>query len=154
MTTNYVSTADTAKMIRHDLKLAFPGVKVSVRSSCYSGGSSINVSWTLGPLTSEVDAVVGGYTGTTFDGMQDLKEIRAVMVDGVRTVYGPDHVFAERKIPRSYLDKVDAVLRQMGEASVVSLLARLDLGRFNRDFKIDGPMWTSIVWQVAHNLEV
>jgi len=47
--TTYVSVTDTAKEIRKTLKLHFAGVKFSVRSKSYSGGASVNVSWTDGP---------------------------------------------------------------------------------------------------------
>jgi hypothetical protein len=54
----YVSVAETAKQVRAALKKAFPGVKFSVRSTSYSGGSSVSVGWTDGPQTTEVDKVV------------------------------------------------------------------------------------------------
>ena len=53
----YVSVADTAKLVRSALKQAFPGVKFSVRSTSYSGGSSVRVGWTDGPQSAEVDKV-------------------------------------------------------------------------------------------------
>ena len=50
METKYLSCAETAKLVRTALKKNFPGVKFSVRSSVYSGGASIDVSWMLGLL--------------------------------------------------------------------------------------------------------
>lgn len=38
--TQYMTTAETAKMVRRALGEAFPGVKFSVRSKTYAGGSS------------------------------------------------------------------------------------------------------------------
>lgn len=70
---NYLSCADTAKLVRKALKEAFPGQKFSVRSSTYSMGASINVSWTDGPQTADVDKVIGCFAGSGFDGMIDLK---------------------------------------------------------------------------------
>lgn len=69
----YISTNDTAKLIRQRLNAAFPGVKFSVRGSKYSGGSSIRVRWTDGPATKMVDTIVKPYAGAGFDGMIDLK---------------------------------------------------------------------------------
>lgn len=69
----YISVTDTAKMIRAKLKRTFPGVKFSVRSSKYSGGSSIDVSWTDGPTEKLVEAYVNPYQGSRFDGMIDMK---------------------------------------------------------------------------------
>ncbi len=71
--TPYISTTETAKLIRAQLKAAFPGQKFSVRSSKYAGGSSITVYWTDGPTTKQVDAVTGIFSGSRFDGMIDLK---------------------------------------------------------------------------------
>lgn len=67
----YASAADTAGFIRRDLKAAFAGVKFSVRSSSYSQGSSVNVSWTDGPTEDAVNAVIGRYKAQGFDGQTD-----------------------------------------------------------------------------------
>jgi len=72
MNPRYLSVAETAKLIRPQLKAHFPGIKFSVRSSSYAGGASIDISWTDGPTTTEVDAVVGAYESKSFDGSIDL----------------------------------------------------------------------------------
>lgn len=69
----YISTTDTAKLIRATLKAKFPKTKFSVRSSKYSGGSSIRISWMDGPTTKMVDAYVQAFSGGGFDGMIDMK---------------------------------------------------------------------------------
>lgn len=63
-----------AANIRAELKKAFPGIKFSVRSKLFSGGDSIDVNWTDGPLISQVEAIAGRYSAGSFDGMQDLYE--------------------------------------------------------------------------------
>jgi hypothetical protein len=73
METKYLSCAETAKLVRTVLKKNFPGVKFSVRSSVYSLGASIDVSWVLGPTTKEVDAVAGRYESASFDGSIDME---------------------------------------------------------------------------------
>jgi hypothetical protein len=45
VTTKYLTTAETAALIRTALRDTFPGVKFSVRSKVYSGGSSISVNY-------------------------------------------------------------------------------------------------------------
>jgi hypothetical protein len=70
---NYLSTTETAKLIRAAIKKAFPRVKFSVRSDSYSGGSSIRVDWTDGPTTKQVNAIASQYEGAGFDGSIDLK---------------------------------------------------------------------------------
>ena len=69
----YLDTARTAKLVRGALKRAFLGTKFSVRSNVYSGGSSIDVTWTGGPGDTEVKKALRGYEGAAFDGMIDLK---------------------------------------------------------------------------------
>jgi len=98
------STAETAVLIRETLKDEFkadyPNVKFSVRSSSYSGGSSINISYVDGPPESEVEAFSELYAGATFNGMIDLKEYKqsAKNADGTNVVYGPDFVFVRREM--------------------------------------------------------
>ena len=73
METKYLSCAETAKLVRAALKKNFPRVKFSVRSSVYSGGASIDVSWVLGPTTREVDTVAGQFESADFDGSIDME---------------------------------------------------------------------------------
>lgn len=70
--TRYLSCAETAKLIRAQLKAKFPGVKFSVKSSVYAGGASIDVAWVDGPTGKMVDAIVKPFEGRGFDGMIDL----------------------------------------------------------------------------------
>jgi hypothetical protein len=53
------SVAQQAKDLRQQLKAVFPLCKFRVRSSNYSMGSSIRVSWMDGPMVSEVEAIAG-----------------------------------------------------------------------------------------------
>lgn len=68
----WLKVAETAKLIRADLKKSFPGVKFSVRSDSYSGGASVRVHWTDGPTADAVNRVLKRYEGGRFDGMTDL----------------------------------------------------------------------------------
>ena len=70
--TRYLSCAETAKLVRAALKAEFPGQKFSVRSSTYAGGASIDVSWTDGPTTKEVEGITNAYEGKSFDGSIDM----------------------------------------------------------------------------------
>jgi len=72
MKTEYLSCADTAKMIRAALKRSFPGTKFSVKSHVYSGGASIRVRWLDGPTDKMVSGVTGGFSGGRFDGSIDM----------------------------------------------------------------------------------
>jgi hypothetical protein len=55
------SVAQQAKDLRQQLKAVFPLCKFRVRSSNYSMGSSIRVSWIDGPTVAEVDAISSRY---------------------------------------------------------------------------------------------
>ena len=72
-TKEWISCADTAKLIRVALRREFPDTKFGVRSKTYSGGASIDIKWTDGPTRKAVEAVAKSYAGGDFDGMIDLK---------------------------------------------------------------------------------
>ena len=97
-TARYISTTDTAKLIRATLAQRFPWVKFSVRSSTYSGGSSIRVNWTDGPTVALVDRAVKHYAGASFDPSIDLKSYHTSTLNGERVKYGADFVFTERRV--------------------------------------------------------
>ena len=54
----FVDVKQTAKMIRQDLKKAFPGANFSVRLSRYSMGSSVDVRWVDGPAQKDVETII------------------------------------------------------------------------------------------------
>jgi hypothetical protein len=98
----YMTCAESAKMLRKALAARFPGVKFSVRSKTYSGGASINVSWTGGPCGREVERITCRYEGADFDGMIDLKTSKDALLslpDGSlkRVRFGSDYIFCQRE---------------------------------------------------------
>ena len=98
------SLAETAKLVRAALKDAFPGVKFSVRGKSYAGGASIDVRWTDGPTSAEVERVAKRYEGADFDGMVDLKSyITHTGPNGERVYYGADFVFCSRELSYDFL---------------------------------------------------
>jgi hypothetical protein len=66
-----LSATEVAVIIRGQLRRAFPGQKFSVRSKSFAGGSSVDIYWTDGPLTEQVEAVVKRWERKGFDGMTD-----------------------------------------------------------------------------------
>ncbi len=64
------------KNIRIELKRAFPKVKFSVTSRTFSMGNSIDVEWTDGPTSKQVDAIIDKYSAGDFDGMTDSYNYR------------------------------------------------------------------------------
>lgn len=95
-----LSPAETATLVRKAIKDAHPGVKFSVR--CRPGGSSINVHWTDGPTTRQVETTAKRYAGATFDGMTDMREYHDTILstkDGAEIVhFGADFVFCHRTL--------------------------------------------------------
>lgn len=84
----YLSTTETANIIRAAIKRAFPGVKFSTRTNKYSGGSSFYINWNNGPAKEAVDLVVMNYARSIFDGTIDLAIARTawLLPDGSATI--------------------------------------------------------------------
>lgn len=89
-------TAETAALVRAALKEKFAGVKFSITSSVYSGGSSIRVRWTGGPSEQEVREVTWGFTAGTFNGMIDLYEYKQNELFGQPVRFSASFIFCER----------------------------------------------------------
>ena len=61
-----------AKNIRTELKAKFPDIKFSVRGDSFAGGDSIDISWTDGPDTKDVEKITDKYQEGHFNGMEDI----------------------------------------------------------------------------------
>jgi len=102
--------ADTAKKIRRALKQAFPELPArhfKVRSSTYTGGSSIDVRWTDFPVKEEVESIIQRYKSANFDGMQDLETTHGYIdpEDGKRYI-GAKYIFAHYDISDERKEKI------------------------------------------------
>ncbi len=64
-----IASKQVAVLVRQKLKMEFPNVKFSVRSSY----NAIRIGWTDGPTTVEVDPVVNCYSFGGFDGSIDME---------------------------------------------------------------------------------
>lgn len=106
--TQYISCADTAKLVRAALKAAFPGIKFSVAQG--SSRSSLNVRWTDGPTPEQVEKITNQFEGASFDGMQDLETSIKRVVNGVEVYYGAKYIFTDRKLSDDFLVKVAAAV--------------------------------------------
>lgn len=62
-----MNTVERAREIRKELKIKFPGVKFSVRTKKYSGGSSISVSWIDFPTVAAVEEITNKYESIRYD---------------------------------------------------------------------------------------
>jgi hypothetical protein len=88
MQATYLPVAQTARLVRAALAKAFPGTRFSVTSQSYSGGCSVRVRWTDGPLRAEVEPIASMFQGKRFDGSIDLAWSASLwlMPDGTATV--------------------------------------------------------------------
>lgn len=84
----WLDAPQIAWLVRTALKEAFPGAKFSVTSDRYSMGSSVRVSWTNGPSTKLVSALVRRFEGKGFDGMTDSEINRKMTLDGQPCGFG------------------------------------------------------------------
>jgi len=106
--TNYLSCADTAKLLRQALKESFPGVTFSVKSKTYSGGASITVKWIDGPTASMVKSIADKLEGSYFDGMIDYKGTRYHTLDGQPVRFGACFIFEEHALSKARAESIVA----------------------------------------------
>ena len=62
-----MNTVERAREIRKELKAKFKGVKFSVRTKKYSGGSSISISWVDFPTVEAVEEITSKYESVRYD---------------------------------------------------------------------------------------
>ena len=115
MQARYISAPDTAKLVRAKLKADFPDVKFAVRSSTYSGGASLDVTWTAGPGTKPVEAVTSHFAGARFDEGLKLKVrvLHWLLSDGTATIARNEGTWASQGVippEREWMPRADAEL--------------------------------------------
>ena len=118
----YINVVETAKLLRQALREALPGVKFGVRSSSYSGGASINVTWTDGPNTQQVEAVTNTFKGGYFDGMIDYKGSVYHKLDGEDVRFGADFIFTHRDYSDEAVARaIDRVTKRFGGCEAITV---------------------------------
>lgn len=105
---------ELAALVRKALKQSFPGVKFSVRSSRYSMGSSVYVSWTDGPTYSQVSEVIDHFNDVDGTRMDDSEIMRCNALDGVPVRFG-SYVSASRDHSDAFVAGVKASIEQLTE---------------------------------------
>lgn len=91
-----------------ELEAAFPGVKFSVRTSSFSMGNDMRVSWTDGPTEKQVNEIISKYAAGSFDGMIDLYTYDN---DEFNKLYGSaKYVSASRSYSESFLTKIAQIV--------------------------------------------
>jgi hypothetical protein len=125
----YITVAETAKLVRADLAKAFPGIKFSVRSKSYSGGASIDIHYTDGPTSQEVDRVAQRFSGATFDGMTDYKGGKEHEFNGEKVHFGADFIFVRRIYSADLLRRAVAFAQaKYADANLGTVTVKADSG--------------------------
>lgn len=107
--TKYLTTAETAKIIRKALKEAFPDVKFSVKSD----GSSAGITWTDGPNVAQVKSVVGHLKAAYFDGSIDYQGSIYHMHQCQQIHLGADYLSFKREYTDQAIQRgIDRVYRE------------------------------------------
>jgi hypothetical protein len=91
---NKTQVAQASQQIKKILKKEFPKTKFSVKSSNYSMGDSINISWIDGVAERKVEKLICRYQYGNFNGMEDIYEYTNRREDIPQTKY----LFCNRKI--------------------------------------------------------
>lgn len=118
--TKYISTTDTAKVIRKVLKSEFPETKFSVRSSKYSMGSSISISWEDGATDEQVETVTKRFAAKGCLGVDDYAPTLYDQYEGKLVRWGSDYI----NYYRSYSDGFKALTGEYMLETIKPLLVR------------------------------
>ncbi len=129
----HIGIVETAKIIRSELKAAFPGVKFSVRSDRYSMGSHIDVRWTDGPSKKAVEAITDQRYGTGFDGMTDSTTYHDGTYQGKPAHFAGSRPSCSREITSNLEAKMAAAWDKLSGQEQCDLLNRFDFPRWPED---------------------
>lgn len=106
--TIFLTTAETAKIIRQALKEAFQGVKFSVKSE----NSTVGITWTDGPNVDQVKSVVGHLKAAYFDSSIDYQGSIYHMHQGQQICLGADFLSFKREYSDASVQRaIDRVYR-------------------------------------------
>lgn len=132
MQREYLSVAETAKLVRQALKESFPGIKFSVRSDSYSGGASIRIGWTDGPNSKQVESVASEFEGSYFDGMIDYKGSNYHALDGKPVRFGADFIFENREHSDAGIERAISTLRARYPNNVAMVADRISVAAWRK----------------------
>jgi len=128
----YQTLAQTSKQVRAALKAEFKGVKFSVSSKSYSGGSSMSVSWVDGPTFDQVRGFCEQFEGAYFDASQDLKVYK-------HNGSGVDYISQRRNYSREFCEMVLEELKAEFKCDVYPVVT----GEGNDAFLDFDPLWSN-----------
>ncbi|MBY0384136.1 hypothetical protein K2X05_03170 [bacterium] len=105
----YISTKDTAKLVRTSLKEAFPDLKISVRMD----SDSLRVEWIDGANEAQVKGVISRFSGAYFDGMTDYEGSKYHMMNGQSVSFGAKYISCRRQFSDVAIERaINQIYRQ------------------------------------------
>lgn len=126
--------AQAAKMIKSELKKAFPSVVFRVVSDNYSMGDAVRISWVDGVTTEQVNDIARKYQYGSFDGMTDSYEYTNNRDDIPQTKYV--------QLARNYSDHAIGTLFEEIKYAYVGFDTVTDIDESNRELFEQYGTWT------------
>lgn len=96
------TVAQCAALVRKDLKALFPNIKFRVTSDNYSGGDSVNVSYTDALPAKQIEAAIKKYQYGRFDSMTDMYE----MTNSLDGVPQTKYLFVRREMSEAVKEQI------------------------------------------------
>lgn len=130
----YIGIVETAKIIRGELKRAFPATKFSVRSPCCTPAPThIKVRWTDGPSMKAVEAITDNFYGTGFDSMTDCSTHHDSAWQGEAVHFSGSRPSCSREISRTFEETCGKAWLALDGDERCDLLCRGDFPRWPED---------------------
>jgi hypothetical protein len=127
MKNEMIKAVEVAKEIRKELKKHFPTIKFTVRTSNYTGGSSIIIKWVDGVTENQVKKVVNKFRGADYDLVYDVKTYlnNNILVD---------YILTYREItPQNIINIANLILKHLGINKVVTTIEEVESFKLNKE---------------------
>ena len=122
MSKRYIDIAEVAKIIRRELRVAFPGTTFSVRSERYSMGCHITVRWEDGPSIKAVEAITDQRYGSSFDSMTDSSISHDTEFNGELVHFAGSRPYLQREITPAFEQSALRAWEALGACERAALL--------------------------------
>lgn len=107
----YYSAAETAKIIRAELKATFPHVKFSVRAENFAQGNAVRVHWENGPM----EHLVRALTSDKYQSYLPDHDVRSIPLPGGKRAYYAKFITTSRRFSQEITDnEVNEQMRRYG----------------------------------------
>ncbi len=119
------SAANCATAIREELKKHFPNIKFAVKSSNFSMGDSVHISWNDGPTEKQVQEFTNKYQYGSFNGMEDIYEYTNTREDIPQSKYVQQHRTISDYIHAVVIDKLTTIYSEESDYEVKRMANRI-----------------------------